>query len=185
MRMLHFFCHGFTVFVAAASIFAQSNETTPPSGKDFKSILIEPAKETKPWSINFAPYGWVTAVDGTISLRGITSHVHESAIDTLKSLQGAFMAVAEIRYERWVSSAISSMQRLQAARAHRVAFCFQARPQTWKNLSIGIYLAGAFGFRVPSFQVVCPHRGLSWSWIQLLAERDQPQSYFAWSLRRH
>ena len=101
MRMLHFFCHGFAVFVTAASIFAQSNETTPPSGKDFKSILIVPAKETKPWSINFAPYGWVTAVDGKITLRGITSHVHESAIDTLKSLQGAFMAVAEIRYKRW------------------------------------------------------------------------------------
>jgi hypothetical protein len=101
MKMIHLFCHGFVVLVAAASILAQSNETTPPSGKDFKSILIVPAKETKPWSINFAPYGWVTAVDGTISLRGITSHVHESAIDTLKSLQGAFMAVAEIRYERW------------------------------------------------------------------------------------
>jgi hypothetical protein len=101
MKMLHLFCHGFAVFVTAASIFAQSNETTPPSGKDFKSILIVPAKETKPWSINFAPYGWVTAVDGTVTLRGITSHVHESAIDTLKSLKGAFMAVAEIRYERW------------------------------------------------------------------------------------
>ena len=99
--MLHLFCHGFAVFVAAASIFAQSNETTPPSGKDFKSILIVPAKETKPWSINFAPYGWVTAVDGTITLRGITSDVHESAIETLKSLDFAFMAAAEIRYKRW------------------------------------------------------------------------------------
>ena len=95
------FRHGFAVFLAAASILAQSNETTPGSGKDFKSIPIRPAKETKPWSINFAPYGWVTAVDGTIRLRGITSHVHESAIDTLKSLEGALMAVAEIRYERW------------------------------------------------------------------------------------
>ena len=55
MKMLHLFCHGFAVFVAAASMFAQSNETTPPSGKDLKSILIVPATETKPWSINFAP----------------------------------------------------------------------------------------------------------------------------------
>ena len=96
MKMIHLFCHGFAVFVAAASIFAQSNETTPPSGKDFKSILIVPAKETKPWSINFVPYGWVTAVDGKITLRGITSDVHDSAIDTLKSLDFAFMAAAGI-----------------------------------------------------------------------------------------
>jgi hypothetical protein len=41
MKMLHLFCHGFAVFVTVASIFARSNETTPPSGKDFKSILIE------------------------------------------------------------------------------------------------------------------------------------------------
>jgi hypothetical protein len=101
MKMLHFFCHRFAIFVTAASMFAQANEPAPVSGKDFKSIPIIPAKETKPWSINFAPYGWATAVDGTISLRGITSHVHESAIDTLKSVEGAFMAVAEIRYERW------------------------------------------------------------------------------------
>ncbi len=78
MKILRLFCHGFAIFVTAASIFAQPNEPAPPSGKDFKSILIVPAKETKPWSINFAPYGWVTAVDGTITLRGITSHVHES-----------------------------------------------------------------------------------------------------------
>jgi len=38
--MLHLFCHGFAVFVTAVSIFAQSHEPTPPSGKDFKSILI-------------------------------------------------------------------------------------------------------------------------------------------------
>lgn len=45
MKMLHLFCHGFAVFVTAVSIFAQSHEPTPPSGKDFKSILIVPAKE--------------------------------------------------------------------------------------------------------------------------------------------
>ena len=88
-------------FLTAASIFAQANEPTPPSGKDFKSIPLVPSKETKPWSINFAPYGWVTAVDGTITLRRITSDVHESAIETLKSLDFAFMAAAEIRYKRW------------------------------------------------------------------------------------
>jgi hypothetical protein len=60
-----------------------------------------PAKETKPWSINFAPHGWVTAVNGTITLRDITSQLHESAIETLKSLEFAFMAAAEIRYKRW------------------------------------------------------------------------------------
>jgi hypothetical protein len=99
MKILRLFYHGLAIFLTAGSILAQSNETTPPSGKDFKSILIVPAKETKPWSINFAPYGWVTAVDGTIRLRGITTDVHESAIETLKSLDFAFMAAAEIRYK--------------------------------------------------------------------------------------
>ena len=99
--MTRLFGHGAAIFVTAASIFAQANEATPTSGKDFKSIPLEPAKESKPWSINFAPYGWVTAVDGTVTLRGITSHVHESGIEVLKSLQFAFMAAAEIRYKRW------------------------------------------------------------------------------------
>ena len=101
MKMINLFCHGLAIFVTAASIFAQANEPTPPSGKDFKSIPLVPAKETKPWSISFVPYGWVTAVDGTITLRRITSDVHESAIETLKSLDFAFMAAAEIRYKRW------------------------------------------------------------------------------------
>jgi hypothetical protein len=100
MKILRLFGQGLAIFLTAASIFAQTNEPTT-SGKDFKSIPMVPAIETKPWSINIAPYGWVTAVDGTVSLGGITSHVHESAIDTLKSLKGAFMAAAEIRYERW------------------------------------------------------------------------------------
>jgi hypothetical protein len=135
MKMLHLFCHGFAVFVTAVSIFAQSHEPTPPSGKDFKSILIVPAKETKPWSINFAPYGWVTAVDGTITLRGITTDVHESAIETLKSLDFAFMAAAEIRYKRWGSWATLSTQRRRASQPRRVTFCSPVRPRTWKNLS--------------------------------------------------
>ena len=101
MRRPHLFRHTLAIFLTAASVFAASNESTPPSDKDFKSILIVPAKETKPWSINFVPYGWVTAVDGKITLRGITSDVHDSAIDTLKSLDFAFMAAAEIRYKRW------------------------------------------------------------------------------------
>ena len=127
-------CYGFAVFLTAASIFAQSNEPTPPSGKDFKSVPIVPAKETKPWSINFAPLWRVTAVDGTITLRGITSQVHESAIETLKSLQFAFMAAAEIRYKRWGSWATLSTQRRRASQAHREAFRSQPRPRTWKNL---------------------------------------------------
>ena len=47
MKMLHPFCQSFAVFVAAASVFAQSNEPAPPSGKDFKSILIVPAKRNQ------------------------------------------------------------------------------------------------------------------------------------------
>ena len=47
MKILRLFCHGFAIFVTAASIFAQPNEPAPPSGKDFKSILIVPAQRNQ------------------------------------------------------------------------------------------------------------------------------------------
>ena len=55
MKVLHLFCYGFAFFVATASIFAQSNEPTPPLGKDFKSILIVPAKEPV-FTVRAGPY---------------------------------------------------------------------------------------------------------------------------------
>ena len=165
--MLHLFCPGFAIFLTAASIFAQSNGPTPPSGKGFKSIPIVPAKEAKPWSINFAPYGWVTAVDRTIALRGITSHVHESAIETLKSLDFAFMAATEIRYKRWGSWATLSTQRCRASQARRVAFFSQLRPRTWKNLS------------EPSCSNIDPLRRSGASWMCLLAHGSMPLQQLA------
>jgi hypothetical protein len=74
MKMLHLFCHGFAVFVAAASIFAQSNEPAPPSGKDLgegKEVISEPTSALAPedaWQFAITPYFWLPSVDFNLFL---------------------------------------------------------------------------------------------------------------------
>jgi hypothetical protein len=54
-----------------------------------------------PWSFTLTPYGWATAIDGTISAGGRSADVDIAFKDVVKHLDMAFMATAELRYKRW------------------------------------------------------------------------------------
>jgi hypothetical protein len=55
----------------------------------------------KPWSFTLAPYGWMTAIDGTISAGGRSADVDIGFKDVLKHLDMTAMVAAQVRYKRW------------------------------------------------------------------------------------
>ena len=57
-----------------------------------------------PWSFRIAPYAWLTAVDGDISVGPVSAPVDISFSDTLDKLDMAFMGVVELGYDRWMLS---------------------------------------------------------------------------------
>ena len=87
-----------------------------------------------------------------------------------QELKGAFMAVAEYLVgpreregeARLRTESPNADHRHERANQH-FAPVFHQCPRRRGRIrrGIGIYLAGAFGFRVPSFPVVCPSRGAS------------------------
>ena len=85
------------------------------------------------------------------------------------------------RYVSWVDTIIGLKGRI------RISHWFSSMPTaTWEDSERDRNsAAGTFGFRYPNFQIVCHHRRLSRTWIQLSAERRHPRSHLARSLRRH
>jgi len=55
----------------------------------------------KEWSFNLSIYGWVTAIDGTISAGGRSADIGIDFSALRKRLDMAFMGAAELRYKRW------------------------------------------------------------------------------------
>jgi hypothetical protein len=76
---------------AAPMLWAGSVET--------KFVETQPAEN--PWSFTLTPYGWATAIDGTISAGGRSADVDIAFKDVVKHLDMAFMIAAELRYKRW------------------------------------------------------------------------------------
>jgi hypothetical protein len=67
-----------------------------------------PATESSSWSFRFALYGWVQALEGDVSARGISTPVDAGFDDILKNLDVAVMGVVEVGYGRWSLFADSS-----------------------------------------------------------------------------
>ncbi len=53
------------------------------------------------WSFRFAPYVWLTALEGDVTLGPLTAPVDISISDTLDSLDMGYMGVLEATYGRW------------------------------------------------------------------------------------
>jgi hypothetical protein len=62
-------------------------------------------QEESDWSFRVAPYAWVPAIDGSISIGPLTAPVDISFSDTLDKLDMAFMGVVEMGYKRWMLGA--------------------------------------------------------------------------------
>lgn len=57
------------------------------------------------WSFRFAPYAWLTAIDGDIGIGPLTAPVDISFSDTLEDLDMAYMFLVEAGYGRWTLTA--------------------------------------------------------------------------------
>jgi hypothetical protein len=60
-----------------------------------------PAAVESEWRFRFAPYAWLTAIDGDIGIGPITAPVDTSFSDTLNDLDMAYMFQIEAGYGRW------------------------------------------------------------------------------------
>lgn len=68
------------------------------SSKDVPVVQTPPEN---PWRFNLTPYGWMTGINGTMSIGDRTADVDITLKDVLKHLDMAFMAAAELGYKRW------------------------------------------------------------------------------------
>lgn len=50
---------------------------------------------------DLAPYGWLTALNGQVGIKGFTTHVNLSINDVLDNLDGAFMTTFNLHYKDW------------------------------------------------------------------------------------
>lgn len=66
-----------------------------------KEITITETAPEKDWEATIALYSWVTAVDGTVGVRGLEASAHTSMSTTLSRLNLAYMSYLEVRYKRW------------------------------------------------------------------------------------
>jgi hypothetical protein len=64
-------------------------------------VAIEPAPSGDGWWFRAAPYGWLTAVTGDVTVGPLTTPVDVSMSDTLNSLDMTFMGLFEVGYNRW------------------------------------------------------------------------------------
>jgi hypothetical protein len=63
--------------------------------------FVPTQRAEKDWSFTLTPYGWATAIDGTISAGGRSADVDIAFKDVVKHLDMTFMLAAELRYKRW------------------------------------------------------------------------------------
>jgi hypothetical protein len=85
----------------AAALFAAATlqaGTTPVA-------TMTTAPEDSGWSFRFAPYAWLTTVDGDVGVGPLSAPVDISFSDTLDKVDMAYMFVAEIGYGKWTLGA--------------------------------------------------------------------------------
>ena len=82
-----------TLAILAASGLAQAGTPAP--------VTIAPTPSGEGWSFRAAPYGWITAVEGDVTVGPLTTPVDISMADTLESVDMTFMGLFEVSYNRW------------------------------------------------------------------------------------
>jgi opacity protein-like surface antigen len=81
--------------VLATSGLAQAGSPAP------TPVTIDPTPSGEGWSFRAAPYGWLTAVEGDVTVGHLTTPVDISMADTLESVDMTFMGLFEVSYNRW------------------------------------------------------------------------------------
>ncbi len=64
-------------------------------------VVLSENPRTKEWWGTLSGYGWVSAVEGDIGLRGLTAPADVSMKEVLEDLDFAYMGFAEIGFKRW------------------------------------------------------------------------------------
>ena len=90
--------------------------TTAPS-----MINPEPVASTPAWQCRAAIYGWATALDGDVTLRGNNAPVDVGFDDVLDNLDYAVMGAVEISHGKWSFLADLFYAELSAATFERKA----------------------------------------------------------------
>jgi len=83
--------------VLATSGLAQAGAPAPAP----EPYAISPTPSGEGWWFRAAPYGWLTAVTGDVTVGHLTTPVDISMSDTLDSLDMTFMGLFEVGYNRW------------------------------------------------------------------------------------
>ena len=73
-----------------------ATEPEPPTGVSTAPQLATPSD----WEFGVMLYGWASAIDATVSARGVTIDPHASFGDLLKNLKWAVEGAGEVRYQR-------------------------------------------------------------------------------------
>jgi len=81
----------------ADTTFAADLEAPPPLAPP-ATVAPEPG-----WQFRFAPYAWLTSLDGSSTVHGIKTNVDISFIDLVQKSDtiAALMGYAEVRHDRW------------------------------------------------------------------------------------
>src|SRR6187549_3892957 len=66
-----------------------------------KGPVLPPVQEESLWNFRFAPYGWVTAIEGDVRIGQLTAPVDISMKDTLDTMDMGFMGLLEASYAKW------------------------------------------------------------------------------------
>lgn len=85
------------------------------AGEQAPAGVADPAPVASPWWFRVAPYVWVTSTQGNVGLGRIGADVDVSMGDTLSTLQGALMFVAEAGYGDWSIENDVILARLEAS----------------------------------------------------------------------
>lgn len=86
-----------TLIALSSSAHAGPSEPPAPASPP----PLAPAPSDGGWWFRAAPYGWLTAIDGDVTIGRLSAPVDISMGDTLDSLDMAVMGVVEAGYDRW------------------------------------------------------------------------------------
>lgn len=86
-----------------ASLAIAGSLQAGPSAPVAPSVALPPpvAPSDDLWHFRAAPYGWLSAIDGDISIGRLSAPVDISISDTLDSLDMAYMGVFGVSYGKW------------------------------------------------------------------------------------
>ncbi len=111
------------------------------SSKDVPVVQTPPEK---PWSFDLVSYGWMSGINGTISIGAQTADVDVPFTEVLKHLDMGVMMAAELRYKRWSFTGDFIYARLHDDIAPPAGLLFSSTHEVLKETIITLEL----GYRV-------------------------------------